>query len=129
MRRTSVTPHMFEKDLLEGHRISLHASAGKRLCLLLQRIGIAAGENGNGASILPYALGAIGPRDGSRLSRKDYAQALVLRFEVVENAADNGAAAVDNRDAVGNLLDLGQLVRGEEDGGAVCGRQRDQFAQ
>ena len=52
-----------------------------------------------------------------------------LLAQVVERTGHHGAAAIDDRDVVGNLLDLGDLVRGEEHGHLLAGHVGDQRLQ
>ena len=45
-----------------------------------------------------------------RIAVEDQLHAAETRAQVVERAGDDGASALDDRDAIGNLLDLGNLV-------------------
>ena len=66
---------------------------------------------------------AIRPTDCSGgLPLKYNLEPLVLHLQIIERAGDNGFAAIDDGDVIGDLLDFAQLMRGEEDGRPLGGR-------
>lgn len=118
-----------EEDLTEADGrdvdidgVALAAEAGNR-------VGVTAGENGDLAAADASALDAVefGWKRGGRV-REAEGDAAIVFADLLERHVDDGGAAVDHKDVVGDALDLGELVRGEEDGGAG-GRRGDEGLQ
>ena len=55
--------------------------------------------------------------------------ASIVAAQVVERAAGHGTPAIDDGDVIRDLIDVGNLVRGKEDGHRLVGDMRDERLQ
>src|SRR6185503_17808152 len=110
----SVLPHDgFEEDFFECDRHDLDRGWRKRLSFGDDAVRIGAADDAHHAALACDALDAGRPEICHRsIARKGQADAPPGLAQVVQRPAYNQSALVDDRDAVGYLVDFGELVGG-----------------
>src|SRR4051812_2182284 len=115
--------HALEENLLERDRYDVHGDRVQGARAIENRFGARRREHRQDPAAAADAGDARRLERGRRrLAVEHELHALEALAQIVERAADDGAAAIDDRDSIGNLLDLGNLVRGEEDGHPLARR-------
>jgi hypothetical protein len=76
------------------------------------------------------ALHARRPKDRlRRIAVEHQLNTSVALAQIVKRARHHGPAAIDNRDVIGNLFDLGDLMGGKEHGHLLARHVRDERLQ
>src|SRR5215469_16995385 len=102
-----IAPYVFEKDFFQADRVALEGCAGQRFDLADDGVEVSAGEDGEGAAFAAHVVDAFGPANsGGEIGIEDDLETLIAGFQIVEDAGYDGAAFIEDADAIGDLFDF-----------------------
>src|SRR5579863_7896836 len=112
--------HLFQEEFFESHRLNLDGFRGKQRPKGSDVVDVPTSQNAYGSSLEADVVDSIDPKSfgGGRIVKdKIYSPKSLLNL--VERALKDSAPFLDHDDVIGNLLNLGNLVRREKDRGAI----------